>query len=101
MRKPSKPYDTLCTLTYDVSAEVAQNGTVKPGNYLATNNSWYLIQEARLVRGHTCRYRLTCWRANPAEIPLDAVILPLYWYPRKKSRKTRYGNAPQSTHTTI
>jgi hypothetical protein len=80
----SKPFGTVCTLCpFDWSAE--REDAPEVGHYIrSTGGSCYLIIEARLVRGHERRYRLTCVRTDPAQMPADATVHALRWYPRSK-----------------
>lgn len=71
---------TECRITpYDTAA------TVEPGDFVVTaaGTSAYLVLTARKMRSrHPDRWALRCLRWDPAEVPADATIHPLHWYPR-------------------
>jgi hypothetical protein len=72
------PY-TPCKLYYDGARDL------KTGDYLRTPaGSAYLVQAIRHTnRNRPARKNLDCLRWPVAEIPADARVHPLYWYPRK------------------
>lgn len=75
--KSRKPY-TPVKLYYD-------GRVVSPGEFLRTEaGSVYLIQEVKQSPSRPGRRYLHCLRWPGDEIPVDAVVHPLYWYARKK-----------------
>lgn len=77
LRKP--PYSE-CRIFYD-------GQVVEIGHYLRTPaGSAYRIQNIRQDRRRVYRRHLTCLRWPVDEIPAEATVHPLYWYPRKKKR---------------
>jgi hypothetical protein len=80
MTRSGTPY-TPCKLFYDGAARVAI------GDYLRTPaGSAYLVQKVRVNRNRAYRKHLDCVRWPLAEIPDDATVHPLHWYPRTKKR---------------
>lgn len=62
---------------------------VMAGDYVVTarGTSAYLVVRARRVRSrHPDRWALRCVRIDPAEVPGDARVHPLHWYPRHRRR---------------
>lgn len=60
------------------------------GDYLRTpGGSGYLVQQIRPHRVRTYRRNLRCLRWPVDEIPADAVVHELHWYPRTKKRARR------------
>lgn len=77
----TKPAYTECRIYYDGTA------AIEIGHYLRTpGGSGYRIQNIRQDRKRACRRHLTCLRWPVDEIPADAVVHPLHWYPRTKKR---------------
>jgi hypothetical protein len=61
--------------------------TLQAGDYIRTPaGSAYLVQTMRQNRNRPHRRHLGCLRWPAAEIPQDARVHPLYWYPRKARR---------------
>src|ERR1700741_836643 len=55
------------------------------GHYLRTpGGSGYLVTSLRQNRKRTYRRTLRCLRWPVAEIPVEAVVHDLHWYPRRK-----------------
>jgi hypothetical protein len=80
MSRAGTPF-TPCKLFYDGRA------TVEVGDYLRTPaGSAYLVQSVRVNRNRSYRKHLECVRWPVNEIPADATVHPLHWYPRKKKR---------------
>lgn len=78
-----EPY-TPCKLFYDGARDLDL------GHFLKTPaGSAYLVQEIRQDRKRAYRKHLKCLRWPAAEIPEDATVHPLYWYPRKKKAARR------------
>lgn len=75
-----RPLGTLC----DLSPYDAPDRDVRPGDCVRTRaGSAYLVLRARRVRSKVPgRWALTCLRIGVDEIPADAVVHPLEWYPR-------------------
>lgn len=74
------PY-TPCTLYYDGGSRI------EVGHYLRTPaGSAYLIQSVRQNRMREYRRHLGCVRWPVNEIPAEATVHTLRWYPRKKKR---------------
>ena len=82
-----RPY-TPCRLFYDSVVILSS------GDYLLTPaGSAYLVERVRLSRN--CRQYLECVRWPAAEIPPEAHVYPLHWYPRnKKPARTLASLAP-------
>lgn len=75
-----QPY-TPCRIFYDGA------GVLEVGHYLKTpGGSGYLVQEIRQDGKRQYRKHLMCLRWPLGEIPADATVHPLIWYPRKKKR---------------
>lgn len=75
-----QPY-TECKLYYDGNARVEE------GHYLRMPaGSAYWVQAIRRDRRRPYRVHLRCLRWPVEEIPSDAVVHPLFWYPRSKRR---------------
>lgn len=75
---PRAPY-TPCRLFYDGLQPLA------PGDFLQTPaGSAYRIDTIRPSRTRAYRKHLGCTRWPVAEIPSDATVHPLYWYPRRR-----------------
>lgn len=78
---PHRPdqYGTPCGLSYD------HPGVVAPGDVVRSEaGACWLVLGARRVQGrYPDRWSLDCVRLDPAEVPADAVVHPLYWYPRR------------------
>ena len=74
------PY-TPCKLFYDGLERLGV------GDYLKTPaGSAYLIERVRINRNRPYRQHLECVRWPAAEIPADARVFPLHWYPRNRRR---------------
>lgn len=72
---------TPCKLYYDSPRPL------EVGDFLKTPaGSAYQVQTIRQDRKRALRRHLGCMRWPPAEIPPDATVHPLHWYPRKKKR---------------
>ena len=85
----SSPY-SACKLYYDGAVDLVV------GNYLLTpGGSAYLVQSIRQNRNRAYRKHLSCLRWPKAEIPSEATVYPLHWYPRTKraARTLRSFNA--------
>lgn len=83
MRRP--PY-TECRLYYDAGLRRG----VEVGHYLLTpGGSGYFITALRHNQHRPGRVHLTCLRWPPEEIPGDAKVHPLVWYPRKRREGRR------------
>lgn len=77
----SAPAYTPCTLFYDGGFAIAV------GDYLRTpGGSAYLVQAVRQNRNRPYRRHLQCLRWPVDDIPSDAIVHPLHWYPRRKRR---------------
>lgn len=77
----SKPTYTECRIFYD--------GVVNAGDFLKSNGgSVYLVQSVRQDKKRKRRRHLVCLRWPADEIPADAVVRSLIWYPRKKKSAT-------------
>lgn len=77
----SKPAYTECKLYYDGVA------AIDVGHFLKTPaGSAYYITHMHQNRNRPFRRHLKCLRWPVNEIPEDAAVHPLYWYPRKKKR---------------
>lgn len=75
-----EPY-TLCRLFYDGFE------SLMPGQYLKTPaGSAYRVESVRINSNRAYRQHIECLRWPAEEIPADARVHPLYWYPRKKKR---------------
>jgi hypothetical protein len=71
---------TPCKLYYDGARDLAV------GHFLKTPaGSAYLVQSIRQNRNRPYRKHLDCVRWPAAEIPLDSIVHPLFWYARKRS----------------
>lgn len=80
MSRARQPY-TPCKLFYDGAREL------RIGDYLKTPaGSAYLVQKIRQNRNRPYRRHLECVRWPAAEIPGDARVHPLHWYPRTRKR---------------
>lgn len=78
-----QPY-TECRIYYDGCAKVGV------GDYLRTPaGSGYFVTATRQDRRRPYRVHLTCLRWPVGEIPADATVYPLHWYPRKRSQARR------------
>ena len=95
----SAPPGATVALTYDYHAEL--HCTAPPGedDYLVSwserTERWgsaYLIRAVRKVRSelHPHRYSLCCLKLGAVtEVPADATVYPIVWYPRTKRRRPR------------
>lgn len=80
----SRPAYSPCKLFYDGAANLAV------GDYLRTPaGSAYLVTGMRPDRRREYRRHLACLRWPVAEIPADATVHPLYWYPRQRKAARR------------
>lgn len=61
-------------------------GPIAGGDYMRSVTLGYRVTEARLVRGHTDKWALTCLRCYPNEIPTGAVVHPIRWFSRSKKK---------------
>ncbi|MEP7314260.1 MAG: hypothetical protein ABI859_16875 [Pseudomonadota bacterium] len=76
------PY-TPCKLFYDSLVRIEE------GDYLKTRaGSAYRILRVRESKAHMCRNNLDCERWPADEIPPDAMVHDLVWYPRKRRAVT-------------
>jgi hypothetical protein len=60
---------------------------VMEGDYVVTakGTSAYLVLRARRVRSrYPNRWALRCVRIDPDDVPGDARVHPLHWYPRRR-----------------
>lgn len=89
--RPTRAPGTTCRISpYDTVL------AVEAGDFVITSagTSAYLVLAAREVnrraarRGHGHRWDLSCLRVEPADVPTDAVVHELTWYPRKKHPAT-------------
>jgi hypothetical protein len=79
----TRPAYTECKIYYDGAQPI------EIGHFLKTPaGSAYRIQNMRQDRRREYRRHLTCLRWPVTEIPADATVHPLHWYPRKKKRAT-------------
>lgn len=79
-----RPYGTPCVLSpYDCP----DGDHPSAGDYIqSTGGSLYLVTGVRANRNHPNRLRLQCVRTDPAELPADATVYGLQWYPRERKR---------------
>lgn len=65
---------------------------LQPGEYLRTpSGSAYLVTEIRQSRTRATRRNLRCLRWPLGEIPADATVHELHWYPRRRRAVRRLG----------
>lgn len=75
---PRQPY-TECRIYVDGIPQL------EVGHYLRTpGGSGYLVTELRPNRRRPYRRNLRCVRWPVDEIPADATVFELHWYPRRK-----------------
>jgi hypothetical protein len=87
-----KPAYTPCKLFYDGAIDL------EPGHFLKTPaGSCYLVQEIRRDSKRDYRQHLKCLRWPVEEIPKDAKVHALHWYPRVKKRGRRLSQTPSPT----
>lgn len=77
----SRPAYTECRLYYHARRVAVGDVLVTPGG------SAYLVTEARQGR-RPGRWNLRCLRWPVDEVPDDAQVLPLYWFPRRAGAAT-------------
>jgi hypothetical protein len=76
-----KPLFTPTTLYYDSPRRVT------PGHFLrSSGGSVYLIERVRSSPTRRQRKYLDVLRYDPAQVPVDAVVHPLFWYKRRRRR---------------
>lgn len=59
--------------------------TIEPGSFIVTGSgrTAYEVQTARRMRSkYPNRWTMRCLRFDPTQIPEDADVITLYWYPR-------------------
>jgi hypothetical protein len=78
------PY-TLCRIFYDSAPEEAPP---QAGDFILTKaGSAYRVENVKQNRNQPQRRNLQCQRWPADQIPKDARVLPLVWYPRVKRSK--------------
>lgn len=78
----SRPMHTPCKLYVDF---FDGKDRVKDGHFIRSNGgSCYLITAVRPHKTRPRRLNLSCLRWPPDELPPDAVVHPMTWYPRKR-----------------
>lgn len=82
-------YDTECGLTYTWHPTPGDDTPPAPGHYIiSSGGAVFGIVAIREIKtrepvprdGH--KYAIRAMRTNPAEVPIYAVIHPMYWHRR-------------------
>lgn len=84
--KRSRPMYSVVRIYYDVHPEQ----DLDVGHFLQTQSrhrTTYFVESVRISPTRPERRWLRCLRWPPDQVPADATVWPLVWYPRKKKAR--------------